>query len=224
MERFFVTPVQDRGKPYWMASYPGERPRRGYARRRKQKKFAKREEAESFLLEAQREYVARGRVELAHDRQLHYDLMRAVKILADVPNGCLETAAHLLRMCRSAREFRGGTYEVPTCRQVELEPRTFLLCNNEARRCGILLGDMVNRIILMWLEHEVLGRVKERDQAEEQQKIEARRQAGREKYSKNYKPKRVRDREAMQRMFQELKEQNAARRAAAVEQEQRDGI
>ena len=220
-----------------MASYPGERPQRGYTRRRKQKKFARREEAEAFLAEAKREYIATGRIELAHDRQLHYDLMRAVKILADVPNGRLETAAHLLRMCRSAREFRGGTYEVPTCRQVELEPRTFLLCNNEARRCGISLGDMVNRIILMWLEHEVLGRVKEREQAEEQQKIEARRQAGREKYSKNYKPKRVRDREAMQRMFEELKEirelraaqlkelteQNAVRRGGA-EQEQRDGI
>jgi hypothetical protein len=50
MQRFFVTPVLDRGKQYWMANFPAER--KLWSRRlagRKQKKFARREEAEEFF-------------------------------------------------------------------------------------------------------------------------------------------------------------------------------
>ena len=68
-----------------MANYPGERPvgsRR--ARPRKQRMFAQRVAAEEFLEAARREYFQKGRVELAYDRELHSDVLRAVKILAEV--------------------------------------------------------------------------------------------------------------------------------------------
>jgi hypothetical protein len=60
---------------------------------RKQKKFSKREAAEAFLEEVRREWLRRGKVELGLDPALHYDVMRAAKILSDTANGTLEKAA-----------------------------------------------------------------------------------------------------------------------------------
>jgi len=103
MQRFFVTPVLDRGKQYWLANFPGEKEQWSRrARGRKQKKFISRPAAEAFLAEAQREFIRKGRVSLATDRDLHYDFMRAVELMTEIPGGRLEVAAHMLRMARSS--------------------------------------------------------------------------------------------------------------------------
>jgi hypothetical protein len=209
MQRFILTAIKDNGTPYWMASYPGQRPtgsRR--ARPRKQRKFAKREDAEEFLEEARREYFQRGRVELANDRILHRDVLRGLKILATVPNASFEVAAWLLKICGSARELRGAKYEVPTNRQIELEPRAFLGCNNKARSVGIALKDLVNSIVLQWLEREAEARVEERiarEVREERAKVGLRWKDWREK-------KAVREMEALHQKFREIEEGYRRRR------------
>ena len=202
MQRFFVTPVLDRGKQYWLANFPCEKePWSRRAPGRKQKKFTKREEAEAFLAEAQREFIRKGSVSLATDRDLHYDFMRAVELMAGVPGGRLEVAAHMLRMARSSREIRGGSFEAPRNRVVELGPRQFLVCQNEARRRGVTVGEMVNAVIMMWVEREASARVKERERSEAQEKLDALRCAARERARANYKPKAVRERQAIARML-----------------------
>jgi hypothetical protein len=90
-----------------MANYPGERLAGSHrARPRKQRMFARRADAEEFLMEAQREFFQRGRVELGGDRELHSDVIRAVGILADVPGATLTTAAKLLKQCVGSRAPR----------------------------------------------------------------------------------------------------------------------
>jgi hypothetical protein len=120
------------------------------------------EKAHAFLEEQKREQANNGWTFLAGDRLLHCDVLRALKILATVPNASFEVAAWLLKICRGARELRGAKYEVPTTRQVELEPRAFLGCNNKARSVGIALKDLVNSIVLRWLEREAEAQVEER--------------------------------------------------------------
>jgi hypothetical protein len=212
MQRFFVTPVLDHGRQYWLANYPSDKePWSRRARGRKQKKFTSKAAAEAFLAEAQREFIRKGGVSLANDRDLHYDFIRAAELIADIPGGRLETAAHLLKMCRSSREMRGGRYEAPRNRQVELDPRPFLACQNEARRCGVTVAEMANRMILMWLEWQASARVREREETEAREALEARRRSMREYQRANYKPKAVREQEAIDRMFAEIEEQHATR-------------
>jgi hypothetical protein len=214
MQRFFVTPVLDRGRQYWLANYPSDKePWSRRARKRKQKKFTSRSAAETFLVGAQREFIRKGRVSLANDRDLHYDFMRAAELIADIPGGRLETAAHLLKMCRSARETRGGRYEAPRNRQVELDPRPFLACQNEARRCGVSVAEMANRIVLMWFERQASARVREREETEAREELEVRRRSAREYQRARYKLKAVREREAIDRMFAEVEQQHARRKA-----------
>jgi hypothetical protein len=88
-----------------LSRWPEERkPWSRKAAGRKQRKFAKREAAESFLEEAKREWIRTGGVNLATDSAAHYDFMRAMEVIADIPNGTLEKAAEVYRLCRSARE------------------------------------------------------------------------------------------------------------------------
>ena len=212
MQRFFVTPVLDRGKQYWLANFPGDEEQWSRrARGRKQKKFISRPAAEAFLAEAQREFIRKGRVSLATDRDLHYDFMRAVELMAGIPGGRLEVAAHMLRMARSSREIRGGSFEAPRNRVVELGPRQFLVCQNEARRRGVTVGEMVNAVIMMWLEREASARVNDREETEAREELEARRRAAREYQRANYKQKAVREREAVARLMAEIEEQHATR-------------
>ena len=95
MQRFCVTPVLDSARrQYFVANWPAQRkPWSRKAAGRKQKRFSKREAAEAFLAEVRREWLRRGKVELGLDAALHYDVMRAAKILSDTANGTLEKAA-----------------------------------------------------------------------------------------------------------------------------------
>jgi hypothetical protein len=70
---------------------------------------------------------------------------------------------------------------------------------------------MANRIVLMWLEREGNARVREREETEAREQLEARRRLAREYQRANYKPKAVPEREAMHSMLAEIKEQHATR-------------
>jgi hypothetical protein len=202
MQRFFITPIKQEGRRYWMANYPSEqKPWSRRAAPRKQKKFAKLEEAEMFLLEARREWVRKGGVRLGNDRDLHYDFMRAVDELAGVAGGTLWKAALVYRQSVSWREYRGGKYEVPIDRKVELNPREFLVVDAEARRLQTTVGNALEMIIGWWVEKEAVKVIKERLEAERTEVAEIREL-----------------REAYEVLLEERKELAAALRRARREQ------
>jgi hypothetical protein len=162
MQCFSVTHVTDRRWQYYVANYPAKRkPWSRKAEGRAQKKFTTREAAEAFLAEARREWEHRGKVELGLDSALHYDVMRAKKVIADIPSATLEKGAMLLRMCRSARELRGTGFEAPAARVVELSPRTYLACQNEAKRHGISVSEALEGLICGWLLSEARRQIAE---------------------------------------------------------------
>jgi hypothetical protein len=88
-------------------------------------------------------------------------------------------------------------------RQIELSPRTFLGCNNKARLLGIALNDLVNSIVLQWLEREAEARVEERiakEAREERAKVGLRWKDWRER-------KADREMEALHQKFREIEEE-----------------
>ena len=202
-----------------MVSYPAKANAGKRLRwKRKQNMFWNLENARAFLEEQRREQANNGRTVLAGDRLLHCDVLRGLKILSTVPNASFEVAAWLLKICRSARELRGAKYQVPTNRQIELEPRAFLGCNNKARSVGIALKDLVNSIVLQWLEREAEARVEERiarEAQEERAKVGLRWKDRRER-------KAVRELEALHQKFREIEEEYGRRkRRKEVDKEER---
>jgi hypothetical protein len=208
MRRYYITVVKNKGRDAWMVSYPvrataGERLRW----KRRQNMFWNLEKASAFLEEQKREQANTSRTFLAGDRLLHCDILRALKILATVPNASFEVAAWLLKLCQASRELRGGKYEVPKSRQIELEPRVFLGCDNKARLEGIALKDLVNGIVLQWLEREAEARVEERIAREahvERVKVGLRWKDWRER-------KAAQEMEMIHRKFREIEEANRKR-------------
>jgi hypothetical protein len=145
MQRFSITPIVDcAGRRYFVVNYP----RRGTSGR-KQKKFNSLERAEEFCSEIKREWLNTGKIRLGLDSHLHYDVMRAVKLLSGVPNASLERAANVFMQCRSMMEKRGSDmkYEVPVNRRVELTPRNFLLAANEARARNVSVSEAVEGLL-----------------------------------------------------------------------------
>jgi hypothetical protein len=204
MRRYYIVEVKNKGRNAWVTNYPTKDYAGGRLRwKRRQNMFWNLEKAQAFLQEQKREQANNGWTVLASDRLLHCDVLRALKILATVPNASFEVAAWLLKICRGARELRGGKYEVPTNRQIELEPRAFLGCNNKARSAGIALKDLVNSIVLQWLEREAQARVEERiatEAREERAKVGVRWKDWREK-------KAIREMEALHQKFREIEEE-----------------
>lgn len=196
-----------------MANWPGDRER--WSRRapkRRQKKFNSLERAERFLEEVKREYFRRGGVSLAEDRELHYDFMRAAELIGDLPGARLETAAQILRMCRSPKEYRSGAFEVSKDRRVELNPRVYLFCQNAARERGLSLEGAVNGLLLSGMEREAEGWVRGRAEGEAEAKAERKREeeraaaAAKRTKREALRAKRVARREARKRRVQEEKE------------------
>jgi len=218
MRRYSIIAVKNKGHDAWMVNYAVEDIAGGRLRwKRKQNMFWNLEKAQAFLQEQKREQANNGSTLLAGDRLLHCDVLRALKILSTVPNASFEVAAWLLKTCRAARELRGAKYEVPTTRQVELEPRAFLGCNNKARSVGITLKDLVNSIVLQWLEREAEARIEERiarEAREERTKVGLRWKDWREK-------KAIREMEALHQKFREIEEEykRRKRREEADEEE-----
>lgn len=194
MQRFCITPITTRdGKKYWVANFPGNkevrigRPAKRMAKRmraakRRQKKFASQERAELFLAEAKREWERTGRIELATDSRVHCDLLRAMRLLAGVGGGAsLELAVLVYMQCRSAREIAGRSmrYEVARDRKVELNPRFFLMVQNEARERGISLAQAVEGLLgeVAIARAERAIRQREYDERRELEQLERRNEA-----------------------------------------------
>jgi hypothetical protein len=155
MKRFYITAIRNAGKAGragWMVDYAVRDPEQKGRWKRRQNMFLDRERAEDFLEEARREFLDTQRVELAKDRLFHCNVLRAAKVLSDVPGAAIEAAARLMRECRSARERRGGKFEEPRDRKIELSPRSYLGLVHEARECGMSLSDLVNGIVWGHLE------------------------------------------------------------------------
>ena len=201
MRRYYITAIKNKGRDAWMASYPVRANAGGRRRwKRKQNMFWNLERAVAFLEEQKREQADSSWTFLAGDRLLHRDVLRGLRILATVPNASFEVAAWLLKLCRASRELRGGKYEAPKCRQIELEPRAFLGCDNRARLRGIALKDLVNGIVLQWLEREAEAQVEQRIAREayvERVKVGLRWKDWRER-------KASREMEALHRKFREI--------------------
>ena len=137
-----------------MVDYAVRHPERKGKWKRRQNMFLDRERAEDFLEEARREFLNTQRVDLAKDRLFHCDVLRAAKILSDVPGATMEAAAALLKECRSSRERRGGKFEEPVGRRIELSPRVYLGIVNEARWRGMRVEDLVSGILWGYLAEE----------------------------------------------------------------------
>ena len=153
MQRFYVTAVNDKGYRYYLANYPSQ-PREvggGKWKQRKQKKFSVREEAEAFIEEARREWMRGGGVELAYDREFHYDALRAAEALAGTPGLTLWKAAVLLKGCASWREYKGLKFEAPRDRTVELSPRIMMAVQVEAKAHSTTLAIAAEGLIGEWL-------------------------------------------------------------------------
>jgi hypothetical protein len=86
-------------------------------------------------------------VELGLDPALHYDVMRAAKILPDTPNATFEKSALIFRQCMSARELRGTRYEAPKERRIELSSRFFLMVDNEAKARNVSISEAVEGLL-----------------------------------------------------------------------------
>jgi hypothetical protein len=127
-------------------------PRKRRAAKRKQKKFNSRERAEEFLKGAKMEWIRKRRVRIGWDRELYGDFLRAVEELVDVPGGTLLKAVKVYKRCVSWREYRGGKYEAPVDRLVELGPRIMLALDREAREGNTTLSEAAEGIIWGWLE------------------------------------------------------------------------
>ena len=167
MQRFYIRPVQNKGRLAFQVNY-GEIDTESRRWRRRQNLFWDPGLAEEFLMEKRREFLSRSRVNLGGDRLLHRDVLRAVEVLKDVPGATMEAAARLLKECRSSRERRGGKFEEPKSRQVELSPRAYLGLVHEAREAGLRLSDLVEAI--MWKHIEERSRRRAEEELEQKWK------------------------------------------------------
>lgn len=163
MQRFYIRPVQNKGRLAFQVNY-GEIDTESRRWRRRQNLFWDPGLAEEFLMEKRREFFSRSRVNLGGDRLLHRDVLRAVEVLMDVPGATMEAAARLLKECRSSREQRGGKFEEPRDRKIELSPRSYLGLVHEARECGISLNDLVNGIVWGHIEQRSRRRAEQEQQ------------------------------------------------------------
>ena len=133
--------------------------------------FASEERAQAFL-EACEEELRRKRGEmLIYDAEAYWDAIRGREVLKGVPGGSLESAAWLLRVCQSAKEKRGGGYEVESERKVELEPRTWLGLENACKERGYRVKELVEKLAWKFLEDEAA-----RMRKEEEKRAQAQRQ------------------------------------------------
>ena len=162
MTRFALTPIKNKGRSAWIVSYGSFEEVGGRRKwRRRQNMFLDEGRARQFLEACRREHRLTGRVKLVWDRDLHWDMIRAMRVLSDLPGATLESSAWLLRTCRSSKEQRGTRYEVPVSRVIELEPRAFLGVSNEARKRGIKTEELIGMIVWMWLEKRAWEQMQE---------------------------------------------------------------
>jgi hypothetical protein len=141
-------------------------PRKRKAAPRKQKKFNSLERAQEFLAVAKREWASKGGVRLGYDREFHHDVMRASEELAGIAGGTLWKASKIFKKCTSWREYRGGGFEAPLDRRVELGPRIILALDREARAHNTTLAIAAEGIIGEWLEMNANKEIKAQVESE----------------------------------------------------------
>lgn len=111
--------------------------------------FSTQARAEDFLELVKREILVEGGIRFGKDPILRRDAMRAAKLVSEagLPSGSLTVGVQLLIECRSSQEQRGGKFEEPRDRKIELSPRSYVGLLREARECGMSLSDLVNGIV-----------------------------------------------------------------------------
>jgi hypothetical protein len=171
MQKFLINAIKDyAGRKYWVVNYPGDRsPRSRKPAKRVQKKFNSLEKAEEFRKEIKREWTKTGKIRLGLDPELHCDVMRAVKVLSEVPNATLERAAYVFMQCVSAREKRELRYEVAINRRVELSPRIFLMVQNEAQSRKVSISEATEGLlseVALFRADQAIRRQKQREETE----------------------------------------------------------
>jgi hypothetical protein len=129
--------------------------------------FSTQARAEEFLELVKREILVEGELRFGKDPILRRDAMRAAKLVSEagLPTGSLTVGAQLLIGCRSSQERRGGGFEEPRDRKIELSPRSYLGLVNEAREAGVRLSDLVEGIMWKHLEGRARRREEERQQS-----------------------------------------------------------
>jgi hypothetical protein len=171
MQKFLINAIKDyAGRKYWVVNFPGNRlPRSRKPARRVQKKFNSLEKAEEFLKEIKREWTKTGKIRLGLDPDLHCDVLRAVELLSEVPNGTLERAAYVFLQCVSGHEKRGMGYEVAINRRVELSPRFFLMVQNEAQCRKVSISEATEGLlseVALCRAEQAIGRQKQSEETE----------------------------------------------------------
>ena len=169
MQRFLINSITDwAGRKYWVVNHP----RKDGPPWRVQRKFNTLERAEAFFAEVKREWTRTGKIKLGTDRDLHCDVLRAVKLLNGVAHATLEGAAYLYLQCLSAKEKRGLEYEVARERTIELGPRFFLLVRNEALARKITIAEAVEGLLGEVAIRRAEAAVREQRRTEETEYLE----------------------------------------------------
>src|SRR6516162_2461081 len=152
MRTFCITMVRNKNRPAWMVNYAEKQV--GGRWKRRQNLFWNMERAQEFLERVKREALNGEKIVLGTDRALHRDALRAARLVteAGLPSGSLTVGVQLLIECRSSQDRRGGKFQEPKNRQVELNPRAYLGLVHEARQSGMSLTDLVSGIVWSHIE------------------------------------------------------------------------
>jgi hypothetical protein len=98
---------------------------------------------------------------LISDAEVYWDAVRATEILRGHPGLTLELAAHLLVVCKSPKEKRGGSFEVPINRTLTFEPREWLGIEEAAKELGYTMSQLMTKAVWKIIEDEAKRRLKE---------------------------------------------------------------
>jgi len=123
-------------------------------RARKQKMFTREQDALIFMDQCRCALRRDRGALLISDAESYWDAVRAREVLRGHPGTSLELAAHLLVLCKSTKERRGGSFEAPAERTVKLESRVWLGLEDWCKREGWNVGNLVAKLLWKFLEEE----------------------------------------------------------------------
>jgi hypothetical protein len=118
--------------------------------------FSWEEDALAFMERCRAELRRNRGALLVSDAEVYWDCVRAREVLRGVPGTSLELAAHLLVLCKSPKEMRGGSFQAPepAKRTVTFEPRVWFGVEEAAKREGCKATQLVERLLWKFLEGE----------------------------------------------------------------------
>jgi hypothetical protein len=130
--------------------------------------FASEQAALAFMDVCRRELRRHRGVLLISDSEIYWDCMRGLEALRGHPGTSLESAAHLLVLCKSPRERRGGAFEVEADRTIKLDGREWLGAENWCRDNGWKVSELVRKLLWRFLEGEAEKKRKEERKLEKE--------------------------------------------------------